>query len=142
MSLRCDDFLKMTCWHSTSVNSTLRRHVVEKSRPSQSTSSLRSSLEDIVHPRWRRSLTLTGKVSPIVLYIMTRFTTTNQWFYIQSNYNLTDIGTRRCASIKYVGANSICMNGHMWMQLDYSECPILKPEIKLKDIKIDVESHG
>ncbi|XP_066917508.1 uncharacterized protein [Clytia hemisphaerica] len=71
-----------------------------------------------------------------------RFTTANQWYYIQSDNNLADIGTRRGASIKDVDADSAWINGHPWLQLEHSEFPIFKPdEVKLKFNPGEVDSH-
>ncbi|XP_066916884.1 uncharacterized protein [Clytia hemisphaerica] len=71
-----------------------------------------------------------------------RFTTANQWYYIQSDNNLADIGTRRGASIKDVDADSAWINGHPWLQLKHSEFPIFKPEeVKLKFNPGEVDSH-
>ena len=71
-----------------------------------------------------------------------RFTSVSQWFYVNSEDNLAYIGTRRGVSIKDVDASSKWFNGLPWMQLDYSEFPIMNPdEVRLNVSSSEVESH-
>ncbi|XP_066913300.1 uncharacterized protein [Clytia hemisphaerica] len=61
-----------------------------------------------------------------------RFTQSNQWFYVQSDHMIADIGTRRGPSIPDVNNDSRWFKGDPWMKLNYSEMPI----VKISDIKM------
>ncbi|XP_066923741.1 uncharacterized protein [Clytia hemisphaerica] len=61
-----------------------------------------------------------------------RFTRSNQWFYVQSDHMIADIGTRRGPSIPDVDNDSRWFKGDPWMKLNYSEMPI----VKISDIKM------
>ena len=45
-----------------------------------------------------------------------RLTSSSQWFYVQSNDMIADIGTRRCTSINEVDQSSTWTNGYPWMR--------------------------
>ena len=76
-----------------------------------------------------------------------RFSTTDQWHYIQSEDMIADIGTRKGATLHDVDKRSVWQNGFMWMKLDSSNFPMSSPDrIKLsdaviKEVNIESETH-
>ena len=52
-----------------------------------------------------------------------RFTTTTQWFYVQTSDMIADIGTRKGATIQDVDINSTWINGFEWMKYEESKLP-------------------
>ena len=53
-----------------------------------------------------------------------RFTSKDQWSYIQSKDNIADLGTRSGAQIKDVNQSSDWINGLTWMHLPSSKFPV------------------
>ena len=53
-----------------------------------------------------------------------RFTSKDQWFYINTKDMIADLGTRKGATIDDVSDDSKLINGFDWMTLDSSEFPI------------------
>ena len=53
-----------------------------------------------------------------------RFTTRDQWFYVESALLIADLGTRRGVKMKDVDMNSDWINGYEWMRKGRSEFPI------------------
>ena len=53
-----------------------------------------------------------------------RFTSPNQWYYVQSKNMVADIGTRKGTTLEEVNQSSVWINGFSWMQNDISEFPI------------------
>ena len=47
-----------------------------------------------------------------------RFTSRQQWHYIQTTDMIADIGTRKGTTIKDVDQSSVWTNGYQWMQND------------------------
>ena len=67
-----------------------------------------------------------------------RFTTKNQWSYIDTKNMLADIGTRRGTSIQEVDKDSAWINGHDWMHHDQSAFPIKSAQnLKLNTSEIE-----
>ena len=67
-----------------------------------------------------------------------RFTNKQQWFYIPSDQNLADIGTRRGVTFKEVNQSSLWINGHQWMKQPKSFFPIQSTaDIKLSNQQIN-----
>ena len=56
-----------------------------------------------------------------------RFTSTNDWWYIESEDMIADLGTRGCSDISLVGPESAWVKGHDWMSKDPSEFPMKSP---------------
>ena len=76
-----------------------------------------------------------------------RFTSQDQWFYLQSKDMIADLGTRKGATLDDVNQYSEWINGFNWMQLDQSKFPMSSPsEIKLNEtdineVKVEAEVH-
>ena len=61
-----------------------------------------------------------------------RFTDRSQWFYVESEKLIADLGTRRGAKLKDVDSNSAWINGYDWMRKPESSFPI----ISVKDLRL------
>ena len=67
-----------------------------------------------------------------------RFKTKKDWFYIQTNNMIADLGTRRGATIADVSKDSEWMNGMNWMKLPTSQFPIKSSDdLKVSDTDIN-----
>ena len=66
-----------------------------------------------------------------------RFTSIDQWYYVESSDMIADLATRKGATLHDVDMNSTWQNGFAWMKLDRSKFPMLSSdEIKLSDADI------
>ena len=63
-----------------------------------------------------------------------RFTSPSQWFYVQSNDMIADIGTRRGASLDDLKQSSKWINGFKWMNLKTSQFPMKS----IKDLNLSM----
>ena len=52
-----------------------------------------------------------------------RFTVPADWWFVDSENMIADLGTRRCSDIRLVGPDSEWINGYEWMTKDESEFP-------------------
>ena len=52
-----------------------------------------------------------------------RFTIPADWWFVDSENMIADLGTRRCSDIRLVGPDSDWINGYGWMTKDESEFP-------------------
>ena len=50
-----------------------------------------------------------------------RITTKEQWFYVNTDEMIADLGTRKGATTQDVNQDSAWINGHAWMTLDCSQ---------------------
>jgi len=57
-----------------------------------------------------------------------RFTSKDQWHYIQSKNMMADIGTRKGATLQDVNQSSVWVNGLPWMKQDSSTFPMQHAE--------------
>ena len=83
---------------------------------------------------------LTNEEKPLKLWTrnrvieILRFTSKQQWYYVQSEDMAADIGTRKGATLQDIDQDSTWVKGFHWMTLDRSDFPILSPlEIKLNE---------
>ena len=53
-----------------------------------------------------------------------RFTSADDWYYVDSDNMIADIGTRKEATLKDVGPDSTWVNGFPWMSLPIADMPI------------------
>ncbi|XP_066927641.1 uncharacterized protein [Clytia hemisphaerica] len=73
---------------------------------------------------------ISNENKPLKQYVRTRVieikrSTSNQdWFYVNTNNMIADIGTRKGATLKDVSRTSTWINGFDWMHLDHSQFPI------------------
>ena len=80
---------------------------------------------------------------PLKQYVRTRvieikrFTSNQDWFYVNTDNIIADIGTRKGATLKDVSRTSTWINGFDWMHLDHSQFPLKSAEnLKLSDSEI------
>ena len=67
-----------------------------------------------------------------------RFTNRDQWFYVQSDQNVADLGTRRGVTLNDINQTSTWINGHNWMKQDKSSFPIKSvTDLKLSDQQLN-----
>ena len=57
-----------------------------------------------------------------------RFTSISQWYYVESQDMIADIGTRRCDSTSVVSPDSVWIQGFEWMKGDEADFPMMTPE--------------
>ena len=63
-----------------------------------------------------------------------RFTSRQQWFYVQSEDMAADIGTRKGTTFQDIDQNSTWINGFPWMTLHHTSFPMLSSEeVKLNE---------
>lgn len=86
---------------------------------------------------------ISNENKPLKQYVRTRvieikrFTSNQDWFYVNTNNMIADIGTRKGATLKDVSRTSTWINGFDWMHLDHSQFPIKSAEnLKLSDSEI------
>lgn len=76
-----------------------------------------------------------------------RFTSKQQWYYVQSEDMAADIGTRKGATLEDIDQSSTWINGFPWMVLDHTSFPMKSSEeIKLNEVdtleaKKEVDAH-
>ena len=74
-----------------------------------------------------------------------RITSKDQWFYVNTDDMIADLGTRKGATLQDVNQDSAWINGHQWMKLDCSRFPIKSAEnLKLTEsdmTEVQKESH-
>ncbi|XP_066927799.1 uncharacterized protein [Clytia hemisphaerica] len=67
-----------------------------------------------------------------------RFTSNDQWHYVDTSNMLADIGTRRGSKLNEVDKDSKWINGHDWMHLDQNSFPIKSAkELKLTEREME-----
>ena len=74
-----------------------------------------------------------------------RNTTKEQWFYVNTDEMIADLGTRKEATIQDVNQDSAWINGHAWKTLDCSQFPTKSArDLKLSEsemTEVQKESH-
>ena len=71
-----------------------------------------------------------------------RLDDSSKWFYIQSQNNIADIGTRKGVKVKDVDQSSLWRNGYFWMHLEEKDFPTMTVQnISLQNIKEEVNEE-
>ena len=71
-----------------------------------------------------------------------RYTTADNWRYVQSGDMIADIGTRKGVQLHEVKSNSIWINGHNWMTAEPAKFPAMTiNNIKLNSSQIKEAQH-